>query len=121
MYDVIAERNIMAALQDGTRLATDVYLPQGTPGPWPAILERTPYDKLRADLVLSAKYFASHGYAVVLQDVRGRYASEGEWYPFGNEGQDGVEAVAWVRAQPWCDGRVATIGLSYSSCTQTSL
>lgn len=121
MYDVTGERNILAPLEDGTRLATDVYLPRGTPGPWPAILERTPYDKLRADLVLSAKYFASHGYAVVLQDVRGRYASEGEWYPFGNEGPDGVQAVAWVRAQPWCDGRVATIGLSYSSCTQTSL
>ncbi len=57
----------------------------------------------------------------MLQDVRGRYASEGEWYPFGNEGPDGVETVAWARGQPWCDGRVATIGLSYSSCTQTSL
>ena len=121
MYDVTSERNVMAPLEDGTRLATDVYLPRGTPGPWPAILERTPYDKLRPDLVLSAKYLASHGYAVVLQDVRGRYASEGEWYPFGNEGPDGVEAVGWVRGQPWCDGRVATIGLSYSSCTQTSL
>jgi putative CocE/NonD family hydrolase len=119
--DVTAERNITMRLQDGARLATDVYLPAGVPGPWPAILERTPYNKLGPALVLSAKYFASHGYAVVLQDVRGRYASEGEWYPFGNEGPDGVEAVAWVRAQPWCDGRVATIGLSYSSCTQTSL
>jgi putative CocE/NonD family hydrolase len=119
--EVRCERNQMVRLADGTRLATDVYLPDGTPGPWPAILERTPYDKLRADLVLSAKYFAGHGYAVVLQDVRGRYASEGEWYPFGNEGPDGVEAVAWVREQPWCDGRVATMGLSYSSCTQTSL
>jgi putative CocE/NonD family hydrolase len=121
MYDVTWERDILVPLADGTRLATDVYLPRGTPGPWPAILERTPYDKLGASLVLSAKYFASHGYAVVLQDVRGRFASEGEWYPFGNEGPDGVDSVGWVRAQPWCDGRVATIGLSYSSCTQTSL
>jgi putative CocE/NonD family hydrolase len=121
MYDVTSERNIMVRLPDGVRLATDVYLPGGVPGPWPAILERTPYDKLGARLVLSAKYFAGCGYAVVLQDVRGRYASDGEWYPFGNEGPDGVEAVAWARAQPWCDGRVATMGLSYSSCTQTSL
>jgi putative CocE/NonD family hydrolase len=121
MYDVTREQNIMVRLPDGVRLATDVYLPQGAPGPWPAILERTPYDKLGARLVLSAKYFASCGYVVVLQDVRGRYASDGEWYPFGNEGPDGVESIAWARAQPWCDGRVATMGLSYSSCTQTSL
>ncbi len=121
MYEVTCERNTMMRLNDGTRLATDIYLPRAISGPWPAILERTPYDKLGAGLVLSAKYFASHGYAVVLQDVRGRYASEGEWYPFGNEGPDGVEALGWVRAQPWCDGRVATMGLSYSSCTQTSI
>ena len=121
MHDVTSERNVPVQLTDGVRLAADIYLPQGIPGPWPAILERTPYDKLRTDLVLSAKYFAGHGYAVVLQDVRGRYASEGEWYPFGNEAPDGMETLAWVRAQRWCDGRVATMGLSYSSCTQTSL
>jgi len=121
MYDVRFERNIMMRLQDGTRLATDVYLPTSTPGPWPAILERTPYDKLAPSSVMAANFFASHGYAVVRQDVRGRFASEGEFYPFGNEGPDGVETVAWTRAQPWCDGRVATVGLSYSSCTQTGL
>ena len=121
MHEVIAERNVMVRLRDGTRLATDIYRPRGTPAPWPAILERTPYNKLGAALVLSAKYLAAHGYAVALQDVRGRYASEGEWYPFGGEGPDGVETLAWVREQPWCDGRVATMGLSYSSCTQTSL
>lgn len=136
-HPVACERHVTMRLSDGTHLASDVYLPApsghpwsapqaqgrtaGAPGPWPAILERTPYNKLGAPLVLSAKYFASHGYAVVLQDVRGRFESEGEFYPFGNEGSDGVETVAWVRAQPWCDGRVATIGLSYSSCTQTSL
>ena len=135
-HPVTCERHVVMRLADGTRLAADVYLPApsgagrtptiagqaaGAPGSWPAILERTPYNKLGAATVLSAKYFASHGYAVVLQDVRGRYESDGEFYPFGNEGPDGVETVAWVRAQPWCDGRVATIGLSYSSCTQTSL
>jgi len=100
MYDVRFERNIMMRLQDGTRLATDVYLPNGTPGPWPAILERTPYNKLGPGNVLTANFFASHGYAVVIQDVRGRFMSEGEFYPFGNEGPDGVEAVAWTRASP---------------------
>src|SRR5205807_2044011 len=61
------------------------------------------------------------GRALAAASVRGRYASEGEWYPFGNEAPDGMETLAWVRAQRWCDGRVATMGLSYSSCTQTSL
>jgi putative CocE/NonD family hydrolase len=121
MHDVNYQRNVMVPLRDHVRLATDLYVPGGSAGPWPAILERTPYDKLGPDLVLTAKYLARHGYAVVLQDVRGRYASGGEWYPFGDEGPDGVETVDWVRAQPWCDGRVATMGLSYSSCTQTSL
>jgi uncharacterized protein len=120
MSDVRWQRNVTVELHDGVRLANDIYLPRGG-GPWPAILERTPYDKLSTDLVLRAKYLARYGYAVVLQDVRGRYGSEGVWYPFGNEGPDGVEAVAWVRGQPWCDGRVATMGLSYSSCTQTSI
>lgn len=136
-HPVTCERHVEMRLADGTRLVSDVYLPvpssaptgagqagrtaSSGAGPWPAILERTPYNKLGANLVLSAKFFASHGYAVVLQDVRGRYESEGEFYAFGNEAPDGVETVAWVRAQPWCDGRVATMGLSYSSCTQTSL
>ncbi|MBI4279549.1 MAG: CocE/NonD family hydrolase [Armatimonadetes bacterium] len=121
LTEVSWERNLFVRLQDGTRLATDVYLPDGTAGPWPALMERTPYNKLNSNLVLAAKYFARRGYAVVLQDVRGRHGSEGEWYPFANEGPDGVETLEWVRRQPWCDGRVATIGLSYAACTQTSL
>ncbi len=121
MYDVTWERNTFVRLKDGTRLATDFYLPGGVPGPWPAILQRTPYNKLGANMVLSAKYFARNGYAVVLQDVRGRFESEGEWYPFANEGPDGVETLEWIRSQPWCDGRVATMGLSYSACCQTSI
>ena len=98
-HPVTCERHVAMHLSDGTRLTADVYLPAGKPGPWPVLLERTPYNKLGAALVLSAKYFAGHGYAVVLQDVRGRFESEGEFYPFGNEGPDGVETLAWVRAQ----------------------
>jgi uncharacterized protein len=91
------------------------------PGPWPVIVERTPYNKLGAGLVSVAKFFACHGYAVVLQDVRGRFASEGEWYAFALEGEDGVDTLAWVAAQPWCNGSVGTIGLSYSGSDQTAL
>jgi uncharacterized protein len=124
-YDVVATRGQMVALRDGVRLATDIYLPAADgaalPGPWPVIVERTPYNKLGAGLVSVAKFFACHGYAVVLQDVRGRFASEGEWYAFALEGEDGVDTLAWVAAQPWCNGSVGTIGLSYSGSDQTAL
>jgi uncharacterized protein len=124
-YDVVATRGQMVALRDGVRLATDIYLPAADgaalPGPWPVIAERTPYNKLGAGLVSVAKFFACHGYAVVLQDVRGRFASEGEWYAFALEGEDGVDTLAWVAAQPWCNGSVGTIGLSYSGSDQTAL
>lgn len=114
------ERNLMVAMRDGVRLATDVYFPDGG-GPWPVLLERTPYDKLGTELVKAAGFFARHGYAVALQDVRGREASEGDWYPFREEAPDGYDACAWLAAQPWCDGRIGTIGLSYSGCTQVGL
>jgi uncharacterized protein len=124
-YDVVATRGQMVALRDGVRLATDIYLPAADgaalPGPWPVIAERTPYNKLGAGLVSVAKFFACHGYAVVLQDVRGRFASEGEWYAFALEGEDGVDTLAWVAAQPWCNGSLGTIGLSYSGSDQTAL
>lgn len=114
----------MVPMRDGVRLAADVYLPAGAdagPGPWPALLERTPYDKTAHASVQTGHYFAARGYAVVIQDVRGRYASEGEWYPFADEAPDGEDTLAWVVRQPWCDGKVGTIGLSYSACTQTAL
>lgn len=124
-FEVVWERNLMVPLRDGVCCATDVYLParggQPLPGPFPVVLERTPYDKLGTELVKTAKYFARHGYAVVLQDVRGRHASAGDWYPFAHEAEDGVDCCRWIVAQPWCNGQIATIGLSYSAGTQTGL
>src|SRR5579875_3593117 len=91
-FDVLWERDQMVAMRDGIHLAADVYRPaeHGLPaaGSFPVLLERTPYNKLRADLVSTAKFFARRGYVVVLQDVRGRFASEGEWYAFALEGPD---------------------------------
>lgn len=79
--EVRTERDIMVAMRDGVRLATDVYRPAngGEPldGTFPVLLQRTPYSKSREDLVLEAAFFASHGYATVLQDCRGRHQSEG--------------------------------------------
>jgi putative CocE/NonD family hydrolase len=124
-YDAHPERDVMVAMRDGVRLATDVYLPAldgaPVPGPWPVILERTPYNKLRNDVCGTARFFARHGYAVVLQDVRGRYGSEGVWYPFADEGEDGYDCVEWIASQRWCDGKVGTIGLSYSGSDQTAI
>src|SRR5205823_4007302 len=109
-YDWVRDDNVMVPMADGVRLATDVYRPalagEALPGPFPALMERTPYGKQRDDLVAMAKVFARRGYVVAVQDVRGRYASEGEWYAFAKEGPDGKEAVEWLAGQPFCDGKV---------------
>ncbi len=111
---------------DGVSLATDVYLPTSNggiaDGAFPALLERTPYDKGRPFLVQTARYFARRGYAVVLQDVRGRNASAGEWeFLPPSEGPDGADTIAWITAQAWSNGRVGSMGLSYSTANQQAL
>jgi uncharacterized protein len=111
---------------DGLRLATDVYLPathaRPIRGPVPALLERTPYSRRRPFLVQTARYFTRRGYAVVLQDVRGRFDSEGAWnFLTAAEGPDGAATMDWITSQPWSDGRVATMGLSFSTANQQAL
>jgi uncharacterized protein len=124
-YDVIAERDVMIRARDGVGLATDLYLPAVdaacADGRFPVLVERTPYDKRSLLPVRAAKFFAAHGYAVALQDVRGRFGSEGDWYPFADEAEDGYDTVAWLAQQPWCDGQVGTIGHSYSGSDQHAL
>ncbi len=92
-YDVVVERNVVTAMRDGIRLAADIYRPARDGAPvdarFPAIVERTPYDKHSPRFVAQARFFAQHGYVVVIQDVRGRGESEGEWYPFAREAADG--------------------------------
>lgn len=128
-------RDAMVAMRDGIRLATDVYLPVGHgDGPFPVLLERTPYDKRgasRSEISLVrpepmtrpavAGWFAGRGYAVAMQDVRGRYRSEGRFTKYVNEAEDGFDTLAWILRQPWCDGRVGTMGLSYGAHTQMAL
>lgn len=124
-YDVLSERDVMVPMRDGVRLATDVYRPaldgRAVDSAFPLLVERTPYNKLRVDLVSTARFFARRGYAVALQDVRGRFHSEGDWYPFALEGPDGFDTLEWLHRQPWCNGRIGTIGLSYSGSDQTAL
>lgn len=123
----------MVPMRDGVRLATDIYLPEGA-GPFPVLLERTPYGKRRsnradrtaADPTVRTKpeiagQFVAAGYAYVLQDGRGRYASEGSFTKYLTEGVDGEDTLAWILKQPWCNGQVGTLGLSYGAHVQAAL
>jgi len=105
-------------MRDGVRLAADVYLPAGL-GTVPAVMLRVPYGRRTPDMgfdVVGA-FFARKGYACVIQDVRGKFSSEGTFDPGVGEVDDGYDSVAWAAAQPWCDGRVGLWGESYYGYT----
>src|SRR5262249_50703533 len=106
--------------------AADIYRPAAE-GRFPAIIERTPYNREESVILRTQtpQYLAQHGFAFIVQDVRGRFGSEGIWYPFRDDGwganRDGYDTVAWVAAQPWCNGKVATAGGSSAGQTQMLL
>ncbi len=117
------ERGVRFVLQDGTALVSDHYYPAVTAdegGPWPTLLMRQPYGRDIASTVVYAHpiWFARHGYHVVLQDVRGRGDSDGEFYAFRHEGKDGAETIAWLRQHAACNGRIGMYGFSYQGSTQ---
>src|SRR5581483_4250635 len=114
-YDVKVETNVAMKTRDGINLRADIYRPDA-PGKFPVILQRTPYDK-RNDVSTGLR-FASHGFVFIDQDVRGRNASEGDWYPFKYESQDGYDAVEWAAGLPYSDGKVGLFGGSYVGATQ---
>lgn len=115
----VKPQTFMVEMRDGVKLATDVYLPDGE-GPWPVVLARTPYN--RAGLAAVAPGHVRAGYALVSQDVRGRFGSEGEAVAFRDDGwgerQDGYDTVMWILKQPWCNGKIGTIGASALALTQ---
>jgi len=137
-FDVALASDVMVSMRDGVKLATDVYRParngKPVPGRFPVILERTPYGKTvvsrsertatdpipksRAEV---ARFFVSRGYVVIYQDCRGRYGSEGTFVKYLSDGADGYDACKWITAQPWCDGGIGTMGLSYAAHTQGAL
>jgi uncharacterized protein len=127
----VVYRNVMIRMRDGVELATDVYLPDdgaagGPHGRYPVVLERTPYDKAKEIIPPGAvETFIERGYAVVIQDVRGTHRSGGVFDPMMDEGwgkrRDGVDTLAWLVGQPWCDGRVGTIGMSYLGGVQVEV
>src|SRR4029450_6582418 len=129
--------DVMVTMRDGGRLATDVSVPvtaDASSARFPVILERTPYDKTapsrsertprnptplgRAEV---AAFFTKRGYVVVYQDCRGRYKSAGEFVKYLSDGNDGYDTCAWIVKQPWSNGRIATMGLSYAAHTQGAL
>jgi hypothetical protein len=103
-------------MRDGIHLAADVYLPEGR-GLWPTVLVRTPYNR-RAASIRSYLFFVHRGYAVVAEDVRGRYASEGTFGMTSQEGPDGNDTINWIAEQPWSNGHVAMAGSSYLGMVQ---
>jgi uncharacterized protein len=114
-YAVTLERNKSVKMRDGVSLRADICRPKAD-GKFPVLLTRTPYDKASvADFCLKG---AARGYVIVAQDVRGRYASEGDWYPFKYESQDGYDTVEWAAALPYSNGKVGMFGGSYVGATQ---
>lgn len=116
--------DMMVPMRDGVRLATDLYRPTSEARPLedrrPVVLIRTPYGKGNGKSD-DGKYFASHGYVVVVQDTRGRYHSEGVWHWMTDDGPDGFDCAQWIADQPWSNGRIGTMGTSYVGGTQHAL
>ena len=112
--------DLRTPMRDGVELSSDVYLPVTglAGGPYPVVLLRTPDNNQQAGPVALARHLADHGYAVALQDVRGRHDSGGRFTPFQDEGRDGYDSVEWFAAQPWCDGNVAMMGSGYAAWAQ---
>ncbi len=114
-YAVTVERGVTAKMRDGVVLRADIYRPQAD-GKFPVLLQRTPYNKSNGtEFGLRA---AARGYVTVIQDVRGRYTSDGEWYTFRNESADGFDTIEWVATLPNSNGKVGMFGGSYVGATQ---
>ncbi|MGR3311933.1 CocE/NonD family hydrolase [Roseovarius indicus] len=124
-YDCVADTHHGVSMRDGSVLYADVYRPalsgQAVEGKWPVLLERTPYNKDRLSYSVSGRYFAKRGYVYVVQDVRGRWSSDGDFAFLRNEADDGEDTMTWLASQPWCGDRIGTVGISYTTATQQAL
>ena len=112
------ETDVAVPMRDGTRLVADVYRP--SEGRHPVLLARTPYGKSSemTEGMIRAQWTASQGFAVVVQDCRGRGGSDGTWVPFHSEIDDGYDTIEWCASQPWSTGKVGMCGTSYVAATQ---
>ncbi|HKV43967.1 MAG TPA: CocE/NonD family hydrolase [bacterium] len=116
---VSVSTDVPVTMRDGVVLNADVYVPDWS-GPFPVLLMRTPYNKAQGQDSVYAHplWYARRGYIVVVQDIRGRWTSQGDWYPFAHEADDGCETVEWAARLPKSNGRVGMYGLSYVGATQ---
>ena len=112
---VSVDRHVVVAMRDGIELIADLYLPAGS-GSFPTLLQRTPYG--RQSTPGFALLAAEHGYAVLMQDTRGRWQSGGDFRPFVHEAEDGYDTCAWICGQHWSNGRLGMFGGSYVGVTQ---
>lgn len=124
-FGVVVSTEVVVPMRDGVELRADVHLPGegvGRPaeGPFPVILIRTPYDKRTLESRCTGEFFATRGYATVIQDVRGRYTSGGTFGFLSQEAEDGYDSVEWAGTQPWSNGRVGMMGTSYLGWAQTA-
>ena len=125
-YGVAIVRDVMVPMRDGVKLATDLYLPAQDgvplPGPWPTVVERTPYSKHRFYAnAPDGNDYARNGYVMVVQDVRGKYNSEGVFSSYPQEGPDGLDTVTWIGKQPWYNGQLIATGSSYFASTAQAI
>ncbi len=112
----INKETVLIPMRDGVKLSTDLYFPKAKGSKFPVILVRTPYMKEMNEL--TGNYFAKRGYAVAIQDCRGRFGSEGTWEPFIHEPKDGFDTIEWLGTQDWSSGKVGMIGASYVGWVQ---
>ena len=118
-YPVRVETNVRVPMRDGVKLATDLYFPEGAGDKLPAIMIRTPYNrKARTEV---PRMFAGQGYLVAVQDVRGKFESEGRFTVSANDTADGSDMLDWMAAQPWSTGKIGTYGCSYLGEDQIEL
>ena len=115
---IFQQQNVAVPMRDGINLRADIWRPAES-GKYPTLVYRTPYGKDSAETEYSTfQHAVGRGYAVVIEDVRGRYHSDGEFRPYETEGKDGYDTIEWAAAQPWSDGAVGTFGLSYPGAVQ---
>ncbi len=114
----VVKTDAVVPMRDGVLLRADILLPEQG-GPFPVLVYRTPYGKQNARMEYKTfERAVQRGYAVVIQDVRGRYRSDGEFRPYENEGRDGFDTIEWAARQPWSNGAIGTFGLSYPGAVQ---
>lgn len=116
-YKVRMDHNVKIRMRDGVELSTDIYFPDA-PGKFATVFTRTPYNNTGAGAFAGGKWYAERGYVYVMQDVRGKYDSDGKFTLYASEANDGLDTIDWIAAQSWSNGKVGMTGGSYGGYVQ---